>query len=363
MRFMTKSPKAQFFFSAIIPLLREPGILFWAFGFPILLALVFSVAFSRSGGQEKIILGIVDSGDVDEKWLERIRSDSHIKVIDLPQSASLLPGISSELIKLEVLSPQLYQVFTKEKADAVLIHNSLISVSDLEKTFSIERRLLAHRSYAQGFRLHHVMISAKGMRYMDWFIPGMIGLTILTNSLFGIGMRIANDRQQGFFKRLRLSPFRRSDYIVGFASGRALVVFSEVLILLIAFHFIFDFHVRGDIIQFLLFCALGVLCISLLGTALTVRARSPESASGMTNLAFYPMMFLCGVYFKTEGFPPYLQNIVKYLPLTAINEGLRGIANEAVDLASLGPQITVLLVWMVICLIVTYKYFDWGTEI
>jgi ABC transporter DrrB family efflux protein len=360
---MNNSPKAQFFFSAIIPLLREPGTLFWAFGFPILLALVFSMAFSKSGGEERMILGIMDSGELDGKWLEQIRSDSHIKVIDLPHSDAALPDNNTDLMNLEDLSPQLYHIFSKEKADAVLTPYSLISAADVDKTFSIERRLLAHRSSAQGFSLHHVIISAKGMRYMDWFIPGMLGLTILTNSLYGIGMRIANDRQQGFFKRLRLSPFRRSDYIVGFASGRTLIVFFEVLILLIAFHFIFDFHVRGDLIQFLLFCALGVVCISLLGTALTIRSRSPESASGMTNLAFYPMMFLCGVYFKTEGFPPYLQKFVRCLPLTAINEGLRGIANDAVDLASLLPQITILVVWILICSVVTYKYFDWGTEI
>jgi ABC-type multidrug transport system permease subunit len=363
MKIIDSSPKAQFFLSAIIPLFREPGILFWAFGFPILITLVFSVTFSKGATDERILLGIVASEKFDQKWIEQIRSDKLIKVIDVPQlnsDAIELFDKNSDSISTSDLSPQLYDVFVTQKADALLTPDALISTKD---SASIERQLLANHALSQGFRLHYIPIPARGMRYTDWFIPGMIGLTILTNSLFGIGMRIVNDRQQGFFKRLRLSPFRRSDYIIGFASGRALIVFFEILVLLSIFHFIFDFHVRGHVLEFFVFCLIGVLCISLLGTALTVRAKSPESASGMNNLAFYPMMFLSGVYFKTEGFPAYLQQVVQFLPLTAINEGLRGIANEALGLANLLPQIGILTVWTVVCLVVIYKYFDWGTEI
>ena len=100
--------------------------------------------------------------------------------------------------------------------------------------------------------------------------------------------------------------------------------------------------------------------MNLLGAAIATRPQKTETVGGIANVFFFPMMFMSGIYFKTELFPESLQKIARFLPLTALNEGLRAIANEAQPLTKLWPQFLVMGIWSGICLLITTLFFKWG---
>lgn len=366
---LKRSPFVQFFLMSMRGFLREPSILFWAFVFPLLTTFVFAQAFSGGGGgssTDGFVLALHDAAKLDQKWIERIRAESgSIKVIDL-QAADLpdlagLQGVKS-IDSVAALPVELKNLFLTQKVDVLLSPYGVFSVRTQEQFKSQENYLLALRERAYGGSLQSININVPGMRFIDWFVPGMLGLTLLTGGLFGVSFRIVSDRELGLFKRLLLGPFNKLDYILGFSLARAIVMFVQLVVLTWLFHLAFGFRIQGNIFLFLGFAFAGGLCSSLLGAAVASRTRKSETAGGITNVFFFPMMFLSGVYFKTENFPDWLRKFADLLPLTAINEGLRSIANEAVPFVTLWPHVALIAIWSAVCLGITVKFFDWGAE-
>jgi ABC-type multidrug transport system permease subunit len=135
---------------------------------------------------------------------------------------------------------------------------------------------------------------------------------------------------------------------------------TEVIFLLLAFGVIFDFHVQGSWIDFLILAGLGSVCFCLLGAAVAARIKQEEAVAGVSNMFFMSMMFLSGVYFKVENFPPWLLDLVTWLPLTALNEGMRQIANSGSALGDMPKVLTVLAAWIAACFLFLLRGFDWG---
>lgn len=362
---LRQSPFVQFFLLGLRGVVREKSVVFWSFLFPILVTGIFVQAFSPSNRPDPFRLGVGGFSHADDPWLSALASAEGVTVVavdavleDVPQYADLL----SRETDPEKLPPSLRGVFFEQKVDALLTPAGFFSLKSAEGSTRDVNRILAAKARARGESLEVRPVSVQGVSFADWFAPGMIGLTILTGGLFGTSFRLTSDREKGLFRRYMLTPFRKSDYVLGFVASRAVFVVGQSALLLALFHLVFGFEVRGSLTLFLGLACIGALSANLLGAAIASRIRKSEVAGGVANVFFFPMMFLSGVYFRTENFPPWLKAITDYFSLSALNTALRAVANEGAGLFAVTFELGVLGAWSVACLLLTVALFDWGQE-
>jgi ABC-type multidrug transport system permease subunit len=150
--------------------------------------------------------------------------------------------------------------------------------------------------------------------------------------------------------------------VLGFVASRGVFVVAQAVLLALLFRLLFGFTVHGSFALFVGLVVAGSLASNLLGAAIASRIRRSEVAGGVGNVIFFPMMFLSGVYFRTESFPPWLKSITDWFSLSALNSALRKVANEGLGVGAIGFEIGVLAAWCGACLAFTVAFFDWGAE-
>ncbi|MBC7530511.1 MAG: ABC transporter permease [Oligoflexus sp.] len=202
-------------------------------------------------------------------------------------------------------------------------------------------------------------IEVEGGRYVDFLIPGLLGLSIMTSSLFGVGMTIVSNRKENLLKRYLATPMRAYEYIVSHVCGRMMVLTAEFIAVMITGFVIFHFKVYGNFLSYIFFAVLGAAAFTSIALLCAARTRSIPMISGLTNLISLPMMMLSGVFFSKNNFPDWLITATAYLPLTALNDGLRRIALEGQPLHSLGFEIAVLSFYLFVPAIITQRLFKW----
>jgi len=202
-------------------------------------------------------------------------------------------------------------------------------------------------------------VEVEGGRYVDFLIPGLLGLSIMTSSLFGVGMTIVSNRKENLLKRYLATPMRAYEYIVSHMFGRMMVLAAEFLAVMLTGFVFFRFKVYGNFLSYIIFAVLGAAAFTSLALLCASRTRSIPMISGLTNLISLPMMMLSGVFFSKNNFPDWLATATSYLPLTALNDGLRRIALEGQPLSGLGFEIAVLMVYLIVPAVITQRLFKW----
>lgn len=360
-----KSPFVQFTLLSLRPYFREPHVLFWVFGFPLMMTVVLTLAFSSNSGRTPLTLAVYETTAENSKWVDAIENAPEIKTIHI--EAGQLQGIQlaealSQLNSVDKLPPALKDIFLIKNADVLLANGELYSIRDRAQFQTQWDQLMALKAQSYGIesKTHHVQ--APGVRYVDWFVPGILALSMLTNGLFGVTFTIVSNREQGFYKRLRLAPFQKQTYIAAFSFARLIMVSLQLLILLGVFYAAYHFRVQGSFVAFFAFALLLSFCTNVLGVAIGARIRKTEIAGGFTNLFFFPFSLLSGVFFKSEYFPDWMQSGIRLIPLKAGVDVLRGIANKALPISYFGFEVCVVLGWTIAALLFAARYFDWGTE-
>jgi ABC-type polysaccharide/polyol phosphate export permease len=204
-----------------------------------------------------------------------------------------------------------------------------------------------------------VPIVERGSRYIDFLLPGLLGMTLMTSALWGVGYTIVDARRKKLMKRLIATPMPRSAYLMSFVIYRLLLMFVEAGAVLAFGILAFGVPVRGSIITLGLICALTTLACTALGLLVAARVRTTEAASGLTNLITMPMWITSGVFFSAQRFPPFVQPALNVLPLTAAINALRANMLEGAGVAQILPEIGVLSTWMVVCFVLALRLFRW----
>lgn len=208
-------------------------------------------------------------------------------------------------------------------------------------------------------QISSIMTEAKGSRYVDFLVPGLLAMSIMSTSLFGTGMLIVANRRENLLKRYLATPMLPFQYILSHIIGRGFMLSVEVLTLMLAARIIFSFVLIGSWFDFAVFAILGAAAFTSLALLMASRTANAATFNGMTNLITLPMLLVSGVWFSRHNFPEWLAETVRWLPLTALVEGLRRIALEGVGLSSLGFEMSVLAGLLVICASSTVKLFKW----
>jgi ABC-type polysaccharide/polyol phosphate export permease len=325
---------------------REPEALFWTFGFPILLTIGLGLAFREDTGGEAIPIGI-EVGTVGERHEASIAASERVRPV-LVDSAAAERALRTGDLALVLTGTE-----------------ELVFRYDPARPESREARLLTDAAIQTGAGATRPVVIGedperqRGSRYVDWLIPGLIGLNLMSTGMWAIGFGIVVMRQKKQLKRLIATPMRRSDFLLGQILARLSFLLLEIPPIVLFAWLVFDVQIVGSILALLVVILLGAFTFAGLGLLASSRASTVEGVSGINNVIMLPMFVLSGVFFSSARFPSGMQPVIHALPLTALNDALRAIYNEGSSLLALGGEIAVLLAWTIVSFGIALKLYRW----
>jgi len=216
------------------------------------------------------------------------------------------------------------------------------------------------RSGAGAEPLDQLVESGTGNRFLDWFVPGLLGLSVMSTSIWAVGFAFVEARQRKLIKRFLLTPMHRATYLLSHVLARLVLLFLEVGLLLLFARLVLGVPFRGSLFAFVFLCFFGATIFAGLGVLLGSRVRTVEAAAGLINLSMMPMGLASGVFFSYERFDPVVHPLIRALPLTALNDALRAVMLDGRGLGELLPQLAVQLVWGVVAFAIGLRIFRWN---
>ena len=329
---------------------REPEVIFWVFVFPLLLALGLGIAFRNKPAD--ITPVVIVSGPDAENTLAMLQRSPEHALIDAQIADRNAAMLGFRLGKYDL-------VIAPDQNGHVLYFYDPARPESVLSRREIDDALQSAAGRKDPLATTATVSSEPGSRYIDFLIPGLIGMNVMNAAMWGIGFALVDMRQRKLLKRFVGTPMRRSDFLLALASSRLLLMLIEVALLLGFGVFFFHMRVLGSWLTILLVGAVGALAFSGVGLLSASRAQKIESASGVINLIMMPMWIFSGVFFSYERFPAVIQPFIKALPLTALNDALRSTILEGGSLASQSGRFLVLLVWGGLSFLLALRLFRW----
>jgi ABC-type multidrug transport system permease subunit len=323
-----------------IEFMRDRSALAWNLLLPILIIVVFAYAFTEEN-PEKFKVGLVIADELPDAAAQ-FRATRYIKFIELAEAQPNLHKVERHQIDL------LFDVGSNRYWINRTSANGYI----------VEKLLIAAYADAQE-DLHKVLVEGDEVRYIDWVIPGVIGMNIMWGALFGIGYVIVRYRKFGVLKRLSATPVTAMEFLSAQILSRLWLLLIVNAVIYIGMDVIFDFRMHGSYFNLFLVFALGSVNLICCGLVVAARISSEEVANGVLNMFSWPMMFLSGVWFSLEGAHPLMQKFALLLPLTHITEAARAIMIDGDGLIAIADHLLLLGVSSLILLWVGARIFRW----
>ncbi len=332
---------------------REPEALFWVFVFPVRLAVVLGIAFRNR--PVDVARVAVESGPPGARHL----------FDQLERS----PGIDARLLghreAEDALRKGRVDVVVLASGDAPDGRPAVAYRFDATRPESLASRHAAdealQRAAGRGDPLatSEQPVTEPGSRYVDYLIPGLVGLNLMGSGMWGIGFSVVVARTRKLLKRFAATPMRRSHYLLSFAFSRLLFLILEVAAVMAFGWIAFGVKVRGSILDVAVVSLVGAMTFAGVGLLVAARPTTIEAVSGWMNLVMLPMWLVSGTFFSYERFPSVLRPAIRALPLTALNDALRAVVNDGAPLASHWSELVVMLVWGFLSFVVALKLFRW----
>jgi ABC-2 type transport system permease protein len=331
---MRTDPLWQLTLARLRMFFREPSAVFWTFGFPIALSIALGVAF-RNKPPDPVVVGVWSGPDArgGARIVEALRATRQIDVreYDGPTTRDLSTGKIALFVRPGESVEYDYDPTRPESRLAREVVDSVLQRAS---------------GRADAVRTVDHPVAAPGSRYIDFLIPGLIGMNIMSGSMWGIGYVVVEMRTRKLLKRLMATPMSHAQFLWSFVLMRAAFFFLELPLLLLFGWFAFGVGVAGSLALLVGLSLLGAIAFAGLGLLVAARAQNTQTVSGLINLVMLPMFIASGVFFSTARFPDVFQPFLRALPLTALNDslravmiegaGARAVAGEAALLAGVG---------------------------
>jgi ABC-type multidrug transport system permease subunit len=326
---------------------REPEAVFWTYVFPILLAGGLGIAF-RSQPAERVAVGWADWAG-EGTLRQTLAADSGIALQGFADSAAAAAALRNGKITLLVLPVP----------DGVRYRYDDTRPESGPARLRVDEALQRAAGRKDPLSTGNEHVRERGSRYIDFLVPGLIGLNLMGSGVWGTGFSIVDARRKKLLKRLRATPMSRAEYLLSFPLAQILLLVVEVGTILLFGVLVFDVPVRGSLPALALVCVIGSLTFGALGVLAAARPTTIEGASGVMNLVLLPMWVLSGVFFSAARFPDALQPFIRALPLTALVDALRLLMLEGATLASVTGYLGILGTWLVVTFVVALRIFRW----
>ena len=340
-----RGPFTELTLARIRELTREPEAVFWVFVFPILLAGILGVAF-RSRPPDPLPVAIVAGAHADARRVALSNSPDLAPRV-LTQGEATLALTRGRVVL--VVSPEDPPAYTYDPTQP----------ESRAARFAVDAALQRAAGRADAFSAKRSEIVEPGARYVDWLVPGLLGMNLMGTGMWGIGFSLVVARNGNLLKRLVAAPARRSHLLGAQIVSRLIFLVPEAGALLLFAYFALGVPLRGSVLLLTAISVLGALTFSGLGLLTAARPRTIEGVSGIMNLVMVPMWIFSGIFFSTERFPEGIQPFVRALPLTALNDALRGVMLEGAGAGSLLSEVALLAMWGVVSFVLALKFFRW----
>lgn len=322
---------------------REPEAVFWAMLFPVLITVGLGIAFRNSASP---VLKIAATSPA---IVNALRSEPGLDVAELDSAAASRELQTGRVVLLAEPGPDGTVTFRYDDT------NPEGRTARMLADHAIQRAA----GRADPVKTSDTLMREVGSRYIDFLVPGLVGLGIMTNTLWGLSFSIVDSRRRKLTKRLIATPMSRAHYLASFLIWRMLMLVIEVGVPVMFGALAFGVPIRGSWLALAVISIMASLSFSAQALLISSRARTIEAASGLVNLAQVPMWILSGVFFSAQRFPDAVQPFITALPLTALNDALRAHMLQGASLVEVAPQLGVLFAWLVVCFILALKLFRW----
>jgi ABC-2 type transport system permease protein len=324
---------------------REPDVAFWVFAFPLLLTIALGFAF-REKAPDRIPVGVTQGPFAQQR------------LAALQKSPSLRPRLYEAKEGREELRRGKISLLVN--GDGALLYRldptrpdartARVEVDDALQTAAGRRDALTAKE-------EHV--TEQGSRYIDFLVPGLLGMNLMGTGMWSIGFSIVNARLRKLLKRFVATPMRKRDYLLSHFAARLVFLVVEVTSVSLVAWLVFDVSIRGSIALFALTCVVGGATFAGIGVLVGSRVSTLEAISGLMNVVMMPMWILSGVFFSYERFPDAVKPLIRVLPLTALNDALRAVINDGYGFAQVAPQLGILLAWAIVSALIGLRLFRW----
>jgi ABC-type multidrug transport system permease subunit len=364
-----KNPLIQLIIIQFKEFLREPGVLFWSFLFPVLIALGLGMAFNKKNEMKKDVAVIenqvmrnsafrnilhlyakIDS--INEKIRYSIRTGSEktgfITFRFMPASWNIAEKMLKQgkvLIILEEKDKKLYYHYDPLNTDAQLTYMQLTS--------------LISEGIPDEPAAEIKPLTQKGTRYIDFLIPGLIAMNMMMSSMWGVSYTLIEKRSKKLMRRMVATPMRKSDFMLAQLVTRFVLCTVEAIILYVFAWYFFSISIEGSILALLVLFLAGMIFFTGLAILISSRTSNTEVGNGLINVVVMPMMILSGIFFSYHNFPDPFVKIIQKLPLTVLADGIRSIFIEGAGFAETYIASIILLTLGLIAFITGLKIYKW----
>jgi len=346
---------------------RDKLAIFFTIAFPLIFLLIFGSLFGGDNNVSfKVALINQSSTKIAQEWSAQAQQSSLLKVDTKIESLEQAKEDMrrSTIDAIIVLPPSFGQVKdTMPTGEMILLYNenSQQSAQALSSVLQAQMNELNKQlvDVSLPFTVKQESTKQEGLTQFDYTFAGMIGFAIVGLGIFGPVSVFPELKKQGVLRRLHTTPLKVWHYFVSNVMSQGLIGVMAVAILFVVSLLVFGLQMQGSYLLFFGFVLLSIITIYGIGLAIGGWAKSERQAAPLSNLITFPMIFLSGTFFPRFLMPEWLQQVTNYLPLTPVIDGMRLIVTEGYNVVQLLPQITLLLVWLVIVYIIAFKTFRW----
>lgn len=339
-------PLTQLILARVRDFFREPEALFWVYGFPLLIALALGTAF-RERPVEKLDIDFV--GDLTSVLVDSLIQTPelrlHMGIAETDGERRLRTGKSCLLVIQNAAGPPTLRSDPNRAESALAL--ALVENVLLRSVVHAEKQPLVQRQEIQG------------TRYIDFLIPGLIGMNLMGGGLWGVGYVTVDMRARKLLKRLVATPMSRVHFLLSLCLSRLLFNAIEIALLVVFSWLVFGVAIHGSVVVLIAVILVGGATFQSIGLLVASRANTYEAVNGLMNLVMLPMYVLSGVFFSSERFPDAMQVVIGALPLSALNKAIRIIMTDGGGFIEVVPSLGIMLVWMVVSFFLATRIFRW----
>jgi ABC-type multidrug transport system permease subunit len=327
---------------------REPEAVFWVFVFPVLLTAGLGIAFRNQAPERTPVAVVADAPGADSVAAALGASDGlSVRTLDESAAAEALRTGRVALVVAPGSNGEVEYRYDRERPDG----RTARFLADAAVQDAAGRR--------DAIEVREQLVSEPGSRYVDFVVPGLLGMNLMGSGIWGLGFAIVDARRKKLLKRLVATPMSRTQYLASFVLSRLTLLIIEVALLLGFAALAFGVPLRGSLVGLAGICLLSSLAFGALGLLIASRAQTVEGVSGLMNLVMLPMWIFSGVFFSAARFPDALQPFIQALPLTAVIDALRASMLEGAGLDRLAPELAVVAGWLVVSFLLAVRVFRW----
>jgi len=322
--------------------LREPEAIFWVFIFPILLAVGLGIAFRNRPAD------VLPVGATTTHLTQALAGDKGLSASTMDEAAGT-----------HALAVGTINLLAIQRPDGVIYKYDSTNPDGRTARLLAERAIQSAAGRQDAVASQNEFVHETGARYIDFVVPGLLGMNLMGSAIWGMGFAIVEARQKKLLKRMVASPMPLWQFMASFILSRLVMLVIEVVVFVGFARLAFGVPLRGSLLDLAIICLITSLSFSAMGLLVASRAKTMEAASGLMNLVMLPMWILSGVFFSATRFPLVIQPLVKALPLTAAIDALRSNMLQGIGLNHLMMPLGILLAWLVVPFAVTMKIFRW----